>query len=443
MSTFGPALYALARQTSTSLDQITIALSLRSIGYLGGSLFALISSCLGNRFKVDPHVSLQLAIFAACVGLLLVPFVESLALLCLLLVPVGVAMGLIDVITNSLIFELHEEGNVERFVQGMHFCFGVGCVVFPFVVGAVLESRNGSVDLVFCLLCLIGLPLIFMIRFFPTPSKLNKEYYATGNYYTFEQPDELDTQILPSEQEPSLFARPRCELLVIWLCALFMFCEVYAETAASSFMGPFSVESQNILFTETEASSLVGVFWGAFTFSRLFAAFLSLFFSPAQLLGLFVILALSGLSILLVAGSANVSALWFGCIVYGLGIGPLFATCVTLTNLYMPVSPQVSAILIAACATGELVGNKLTVSFFEISPVYLWVACLVVLLIQVFCIGCIVRFGVLKQKMLAFESIELLAEESPSIPKPKVDPDFFLPYENPNYDWDEYDRLYS
>ncbi|NTV47494.1 MAG: MFS transporter, partial [Chlorobiales bacterium] len=93
---FGPTLPDLARNTQSTLNQISIIFVARSIGYLTGSF---LSGRLYDR--VRGHWIFALVLLATAIAFVLIPIIPLIALLAVLLFALGIAEGAIDVGGNT------------------------------------------------------------------------------------------------------------------------------------------------------------------------------------------------------------------------------------------------------------------------------------------------------------------------------------------------------
>lgn len=114
LASFGPGLLSLSRQINSSIVLTTWILTARAVAYLVGSLVSFFI-----QERVDPHKMMALALFIGAGGLVAIPFIDSLVWLCVALVPVGICMGVIDVLLNSLIFRLHSPDKVDPYCQAV------------------------------------------------------------------------------------------------------------------------------------------------------------------------------------------------------------------------------------------------------------------------------------------------------------------------------------
>jgi FHS family Na+ dependent glucose MFS transporter 1 len=150
-ASLGPTLAKLAAQTGVRLNIISILFVMRSLGYLLGSAVGgkAVDRLPGNRLLVV--MILSLAIMMA-----LVPMIPSIYVLCLALLILGLAEGALDVSANTLLVWLHHR-NVAPYLNGLHFFFGLGALISPFVVGRVIIATH-DIDWAYWILAAVILP---------------------------------------------------------------------------------------------------------------------------------------------------------------------------------------------------------------------------------------------------------------------------------------------
>lgn len=162
VGTLGPVLGDLAAQTGSTLRQVSVLLAMRPLGYLVGTLGS--GRILERRAG---HPVLALAALAAAGFLALVPMAHSLQLLSGLILCMGLAQGMIDVGSNTLIvWAFH--GRVGPFLSGLHFSFGVGAFIAPLVVAWAL--RHGGSAWAFWTLSLYLIPVALLFWRVPSPA---------------------------------------------------------------------------------------------------------------------------------------------------------------------------------------------------------------------------------------------------------------------------------
>src|SRR5262245_63090470 len=134
---FGPTLLALAAQTQTPLGQMGWL-------FLVGAVGQTVGTALGGRVfdRVPGHPVLGLAQLAVAVLLVVVPLVPWFGLVMAVVGCAGVANGLINTGANTLLIWTHG-AKVGPYMNGLHFCFGLGACGAPFLVAQVIGGAGG------------------------------------------------------------------------------------------------------------------------------------------------------------------------------------------------------------------------------------------------------------------------------------------------------------
>ena len=134
----GPTLDALSANTGSTLGQIGIVFTANGLGFVAGAMLA------GRLFeRADGRRILAISTLALGLATALVPGVESLSALLVLFVAIGVAIGLIDVGSNTtLVWEFGER--VPPYMNALHLSWGVGAFIAPLLVALLVASGAGA-----------------------------------------------------------------------------------------------------------------------------------------------------------------------------------------------------------------------------------------------------------------------------------------------------------
>ena len=148
--------------------------------------------------------------------------------------------------------------------------------------------------------------------------------------------------------------KSRLYLAVIFILLFaFMFFYVGSESAYGSLVFTFAVKSE-LQFSKSSAAVLTSVFWGTFTFIRLFSlVFVLLKVKSAVLITCNVLGSLIAVSILMFFPT-NTTAVWIGSAVLGMSMAAIFPTTMTWMTENVPVSGKASAIVIAGGNLGVI-----------------------------------------------------------------------------------------
>ncbi|MFQ3788928.1 MFS transporter [Halomonas sp. A29] len=131
----GPALPHLADMTGSGMGQIAILFTARALGTMLGSV---LSGALIDRF--DGHKVLAAMLLLLAVGLAAVPFSQALAVLTAVMFLLGLAEVSVNAGANTLLLWTHGAAS-PPWISALHFCFGLGNMLVPLVLVAVLRLQ--------------------------------------------------------------------------------------------------------------------------------------------------------------------------------------------------------------------------------------------------------------------------------------------------------------
>jgi FHS family Na+ dependent glucose MFS transporter 1 len=316
----GPTLPVLAGQTHTQLGDMGLVFLVSSAGFTLGTA---LTSRLVDR--VPGHVVLGLAQLAAAVLIGLVPVAPQLPILLAVLGLAGLAHGFINAGTNTLLVWVHR-ARVGPYMNGMHFCFGLGAFAGPLLVALVIGAAGGY-RWVYWGVAGIGLLAglrILILRDSPRP-----------------------------EHHPDLAAAGgRVELPIVISSALFLFFYVGAEIAFGGWVYTYAVQLR--LASAAGAAYLTSAFWLAFTIGRLISIPMATRLTPERT----ILTALGGCLALLLGAIAlpgSSTILWILAVGLGLCMAPVWPTGYTLAGQSVIFTARVSGIILLGDSFGGMV----------------------------------------------------------------------------------------
>ncbi len=313
----GPTLQGLARNTGSTLAQISSLFLVSSFGYLFGSFVA------GRVFdQVKGHPILCLVLLIIALTMNAVPSVSALLLLQIFFFIIGVAEGNLDVGVNTLIVWLHGD-RVPPFMNGLHAFYGVGTTIAPLIVAAVLSSSVSSNN-VYSVLAILIVPIGLLILFFPSPSHILARQQAVN--------------------------RPAAPLLVFLLAVIF-----FAFTGAELGFGGwiYTYSTFQTYANPTMAASINAAFWAAITVGRVISIPLSVKLKPQTILWInFTGIIISLLIILFF--SAHEAFLWLGTIGTGLFMASTFPTLLNDAQSRMHLSGKITSRFFIGASLGSM-----------------------------------------------------------------------------------------
>lgn len=362
-ASLGPTLPGLAEQTGSQISQISILFTVRSLGYLVGSL---VGGRLYDRMKGHPVMGAALVWVA--LALSLVPLIPRMWVLALVLICVGLGEGLLDVGGNTLIVWLHGK-KVGPYMNGLHFFFGVGAFLSPIIVAEVLKW-SGGVGGAYWLFALLVLPVglwLFGLKspVAPTPHPLEKTV-------------------------------PRMNYVLLWAIIIFLALYVGGEVSFGSWIYSYGVARE---VSEVNAAYLTSVFWGAFTLSRLVSIPVAARVRPSRILFGSFVGALLSLSLILFQPQ-NLTLLWVSAFGFGFSIAPIFPTMLTFAGNRMAITGRVTSyFFLGANAGGMFLPWFIGQAFERVGPQFVVQAILATTLLALSVFAMIFMMG--KQRRLA------------------------------------------
>ncbi len=327
-ASLGPTLAKLAAQTGVRLNIISILFVMRSLGYLLGSAVGgkAVDRLPGNRLLVV--MILSLAIMMA-----LVPMIPSIYVLCLALLILGLAEGALDVSANTLLVWLHHR-NVAPYLNGLHFFFGLGALISPFVVGRVIIATH-DIDWAYWILAAVILPAGLWLLPLPSPVPQSTHHSA---------------------------ATGKTRLPLVLLAAGVLLFYVGAEGGYGGWV--FNYAAEQVGVGTALAAAMTSVFWASLTAGRLLSIPIAAKIRPSHLLYFDYVLCF--LSVVVLAGwSHSSAALWIGTIGLGFGMSSIFPTMVALAGRRMGVSGETAGWLFIGGGMGGMTIPWLVGQFFE------------------------------------------------------------------------------
>lgn len=317
-ASLGPTLLGLADQTGSAMSQISFLFTARAFGYMVGAF-------VGGRLydRLPGHRTMAAALLVISCLLAGVPFISLLWLLAIVLLGVGFMESVVDVGANTLIVWVHRE-RVAPYMNGLHLFFAVGAFLSPLLVAqAILITGNFGWS--YWLLALLLVPVV--IRLLPLESP----------------------QPIISAQEQ---ATVRPNYLLIFLFAAFFMAITSAESSFGGWIFTYTVKAN--LAGEATAAYVNAAFWGAFVLGRVVSIPLSTRLRPRVIIFGDLILAISGIAVMLVLQSSPV-ALWIGTILFGLGIASTFPTILTFAGRHMTITGAVTGWFFVGASLGGMI----------------------------------------------------------------------------------------
>jgi MFS transporter, FHS family, Na+ dependent glucose transporter 1 len=323
MAVIGPTLRALANQTGSSLAQIGSIFLVGAIGYTFGTLF-------GGRVidHVAGHRVLGMIQIGGGVLIALIPFIHWFWLLMLVACCKGFVEGFINVGANTFLVWTHKE-KASPYMNGLHFFFGLGAFLSPFLVAQVIGRPGGYI---WAFLALAAFGILVGLRMLTLP----------GN------PRPIHS--IPRQTTGPSSAKIPYPLVLS--AAMFLFFYVGSEVAFGGWVSTYATKLN--LANEVQAAYLTSAFWLAFTIGRLLSIPAATRYKPKQILSVALVCCLFIL-ILGILLSGSVATLWLMAIGLGFCMAPIWPTGFTLAGQSLNLTGRISGMILL----GECFGSML------------------------------------------------------------------------------------
>ncbi len=323
MAIGGPTLPALAGQTGTNLGSMGL---LFLFGAGGGILGTIISGRVFDRVRGHPVLGIALLVAA---GLIFsVPFIPWLWLLLLVLFLKGIAYGFVNTGANTLLTWTHGE-KVGPFMSALHFFFGLGTFVAPFLVAQVIGIEGGyrwAYWAMAAFAALVGLRIL-TLKGSPRPIHAGESPTAQAKHAPIPYP-------------------------IVIVSMLFLFFYVGAEITFGGWVYTYAITLN--LAGETAAAYLTSAFWLAFTIGRLISIPLATRLTPKQIIPAAVSACLAFL-VLTMVFPASATILWAAALGLGFFMAPVWPTGFTLAGQSVNLSGRVSSLILLGDSFGGMV----------------------------------------------------------------------------------------
>ena len=327
-ASLGPTLTDLAENTRSTLGQISILFTARSLGYLLGSVLA------GRLYdRLPGHKVMTVGLLALGLTLGLTPVIPLLAVLTGVLLVMGIAEGLFDVGGNTLLVWVHGD-KVSPYMNALHFFFGLGAFVTPMIVAWTVQASGGVRLAYWTLAVLTVLPALVLLA---QPSPVSPHSTSSSD-------------------------NSRTQTGLLGLLMLFFFLYVGAEVSFGGWIFTYA-KAQN-LAGEVEAAYLTSAFWGAFTTGRLISIPIARRLRPRTMLLIDLVGCILSAGLMLTWTNSR-AAVWVGAIGVGLFMASIFPTAILLAGRRMDLTGFTTSLLFLGSSTGAMLMPLLIGQFFE------------------------------------------------------------------------------
>ena len=324
----GPTLQGLAANTGALLNEISFLFSARSLGYLCGSILA------GRLYdRLPGHLVMASALGLIALALALTPLIPLLWLLIAITFFLGIAEGAADLGGNLMLVWVHR-AKVGPFMNGLHFCFGLGAFFSPVILAQALHAGSG-IQVAYWILAGLAVPV---------------------SLYIYSQSSPLPEKTTPDE--PRKPANPILAALV----GVFFFLYVGAEASFGGWI--YTYTTQMSLGNAENAAYLTSAFWGALTIGRLLAIPIAARLRPRWILLLDLSGSLLSMAVFLLF-PRSLNAVWIGMLGLGVCMASIFPTTLTFAERRMEITGQASSWFFVGAGAGGMVLPWLIGQLFE------------------------------------------------------------------------------
>jgi FHS family Na+ dependent glucose MFS transporter 1 len=322
MAVVGPTLPFLAAQTGSTLGAIGLIFFL---GAGGGALGTLLGGSMFGR--ISGRYVLGAAQFCSAALFFLLPQVPWYGLVLGIFIVKGISVGLVNTGANTLLLWIHGK-KAGPFVNALHFFFGLGSFLSPFVLGLLIASGGGD-PAAYRLLATIDAAVgVYVLAFLGAPVSAPKQSSAAD------------------DRAPMPALAP-----IVLSAALFLFFYVGAELTFGGWVYTYAITLH--LADAVRAAYLTSIFWLAFTIGRLISIPAALRFSPRQIIPV-ALAGCAGFLVLLILMPGSSMILWITAAGIGFCMAPIWPTGYTLAGQSVRLTARVSSLILLGDSIGGM-----------------------------------------------------------------------------------------
>ncbi len=328
-SVLGPTLPGLAELTRVPLAQISLLFTLRSFGYMMGSLLG--GYLYDHR---SGHKILVMALCVMAVAYFFIPITPLLLLMLGLMFLVGASEGTLDVGSNTLLVWVHRH-KVGPYMNALHFFFGIGAFIGPVIIAQVL-GLSGRITAAYWIVAVCALPVAVWVARLASPSA---------------QVD-LTKDVQKGDSSPWL----------LMLVVLFFFLYVGAEVAYGGWIYTYTLTLN--LASAANSAYLTSLFWGSFMIGRLVGIPIAARFSAYRVLTVDLLGCLASISLLMI-WPESLTAVILCTIGIGLSMASIFPTTIVWVERQMTITGRSARWFFVAAGAGGMFLPWLVGQYFE------------------------------------------------------------------------------
>lgn len=309
----GPALPDIANNVGVGLAQVGLLISLKSFGFLIGSLIC------GWLYDLIPgNTILAVSVLVLSLLQIFIPGLSVFLILSIIVFITGIVQGGMDVGANIMLINTDAAG-MQRLLNGLYFIAGAGGFLAPAVLGFT------SLSLGFTGISILMIPLSIWLFLTPSPVVNLPEVEQMGT---------------------------KLNVRVFWLFAALAFFLIGLEVGYGSWI--FTYFSEKGFGSNYMAYWITSAFWLAMTLGRLVTIVIASRIETARRVFAYFGLVLTSVLIILLKIDA-IPALWVGTIGLGLGLSSLFPTLIGYLQEKTKLSGKLSGVVWSMGSFGAMV----------------------------------------------------------------------------------------
>lgn len=333
LNSLGPTLPDLAEQTGSSLSQIGILFTARSLGSLCGNFLV---GHIYDRWPGHPFYAGMLLVMGAMLAL--TPVVSLLWMLTGVFFVMGISESAINVGGNTLVVWVHGD-QVGPFMNALHLFFGVGGFLAPLIIAGV-ASLTGA----YWILALLMLPAAVWLYRLPSPVNQSRSETADAPF----------------------------DVVLVGLIALFMFFMAGGILTMGGWLVTYARELD--LASKTTATYLYAGVMGSVVVGRLVGIPIATRFRPKQIIMVDLLGMLASL-ILLILWQRPV-ILWVGVMLHGFSAASVFPAAMSYAGQQLHLTGNITSWFMVGVSLGGMILPWLMGHVFEAGHADWLMACL-------------------------------------------------------------------
>jgi fucose permease len=343
MASLGPSLLYIASNTGTAIASLGLLFTLRSGGYLIGSLLS------GRLYDhISGHHLLGTAILIGGLNLAFIPQISSFTVIIAVMLLIGLAESTLDVGSNTQIVWVHGARS-GPYLNSMFLFAGVGGMLSPFLLSSINPTTG------YYIMSFVSLPVALWAFFTPSPPRqVSGRHHGDG----------------------------RLSLIQSTAFCLLTFILIGGEVGFSGWIYSYAYELG--LGTKQAVGMLTSFYWMGITLGRMTAIFTTARFKPGNI----VLANLTGLIVslgLILLDPASRTFLWIGSFGFGFFLAPVFPTTFAYLERKTPITGAAAGVLWASGSFGAMVYPwVMGVQMGHIGPVSIMVTLTVSFIVSLF-----------------------------------------------------------